>query len=227
METKETLVFNKYDLDIGISPEQYLSNLNSHMYSDENGLGFSSLQLDDNVIEANLIIRTPTSNKVYDPVNGMFLTNVVYLYDEVEIFIDLNLNLIYSTASIAKFNKAKTLLRNSLKSKIVFRNLDLSPIKLLRIIETLNLNPFISDLTIRNFQYKEGESGRYTVHIDSPYIGNELLSMYNENVSKVCIKLESSQFADFTLSNSSQNSITLKSQECDFWSIVNLLKVYL
>lgn len=51
--------------------------------------------------------------------------------------------------------------------------------------------------------------------------------MYNENVSKVCIKLESSQFADFTLSNSSQNSITLKSQECDFWSIVNLLKVYL
>ena len=118
METKETLVFNKYDLDIGISPEQYLSNLNSHMYSDENGLGFSSLQLDDNVIEANLIIRTPTSIKVYDPVNGMFLTNVVYLYDEVEIFIDLNLNLIYSTASIAKFNKAKTLLRNSLKSKI-------------------------------------------------------------------------------------------------------------
>lgn len=83
------------------------------------------------------------------------------------------------------------------------------------------------DLTIRNFQYKEGASGRYTVHIDSPYIGNELLSMYNENVSKVCIKLESSQFADFTLSNSSQNSITLKSQECDFWSIVNLLKVYL
>ena len=36
MEAKETLVFNKYDLDIGISPEQYLSNLNNHMYSDEN-----------------------------------------------------------------------------------------------------------------------------------------------------------------------------------------------
>lgn len=227
MESKENIVFNKYELDIGISPEQYLSYFNDYMYSDKNGLGFSNLYLNDNVIEANLIIRTPTSIKVYDPSNGVFTTNVVYLYDEIEIFIDIQLNLIYSTASVCKFNKAKTLLRNSLKPKIVFRNLDLAPAKLLNIFKLLQLRISISDLTIKNFQYKEGAIGRYNVHIDDPNIGNELLKMYSESISKVCIKLESSQFSDFSLSNASQNSITLKSQECDFWEIVNLLKVYL
>ena len=79
METKETLVFNKYELDVELSSEQILKDLRNHMYTDENGLGFTNLRLEDNVIEAVLIIRTPTSIRVYDPISEIFNTNIVYM----------------------------------------------------------------------------------------------------------------------------------------------------
>lgn len=227
METKETLVFNKYELDVELSSEQILKDLRNHMYTDENGLGFTNLRLEDNVIEAVLIIRTPTSIRVYDPISEIFNTNIVYMYDEVEIFIDTLLHVIYTMAPVTKFNKAKTLLRSSIKTKITYRNLNFSTMKILEIVELLNLNPCISDLTIKNFQYKEGAYGRYIVHVEDPSIGKELINTYKDSVSKVTIKLEASQFSNFILSTSAQNTFTLKSQEADFWAIVNLLKVHI
>lgn len=224
METKETLMFNRYGLVDNLSSEQLLKDLKQHIYTNENGIGFTSLRLDDHVIEAHLIIRTPTSIKVYNSIDGTFSSNVVFLFDEIEIFIDTKLQLIYTTASVTKFNKAKTLFRNSIKTKVIFTNLDLTPIKILKILELINQKAYISDLTIKKFQYKEGAYGRYTVHVEDSSIGKELLSIYKDSVSRVTLKVESSAFSDFILSICAQNAFTLKSQENDFWFIVNLLK---
>jgi len=227
METKETLVFNKYELMDNLSSRELLIDLKNNTYTDENGIGFTSLRMEDHVIEANLIIRTPTSIKVYNPTVGTFSSNIVFLFDEIEIFIDTKLHLIYTTASATKFNKAKTLFMNSIRTKVIFINLDFTPINILNIIKLIDPKAYISDLTIKNFQYKKGAYGRYTVHVEDSSIGKELLNIYKDSVSKITLIVESSTFSDFTLTTCVQNAFAIKSQESDFWFIVNLLKEYI
>lgn len=224
METKESLVFNRYELEERIMPLELFQDLKKHVYTDENGLGFSSLRMEDSVIEANLIIRTPTTIQAYNPEDGTFSSNIVYLFDEIEIFIDTQFHLIYSTASMSKLNKLKTLFRNSINTKVTYMNLDFSAVNIIRIIDLLDLKAYISDLTIKNFRYKEGAYGRYIVHVDDAEIGKELLNIYEASVSKVTMKIESSIFSEFILSTGAQNTFTLKCKERDFWSIINLLK---
>lgn len=227
METKENLIFNRYELNENLSPEQMVKELKTHIYTDVNGLGFTTIRIEDDVIEANLIIRTPTFIKVYNPIDGTFNSNVIYVFDEIEIFIDAHLSIIYTTAPTTKFNKAKTLLRSSIKSKITYMNIDFTPVNVLKMVESLNLKPYVTDLTIKKFRYKEGAYGRYTVHIEELSIGKELIDIYKDAVTRVTMKVESSVFSVFVMSISAQNSFTLKSDEADFWSIVNLLKEHI
>lgn len=227
METKETLVFNKYELVDNLSSAELLKAFKQNIYLEEKGIGFTNLRVDDYVIEANIIIRTPTSIKVYNPVNDTFTSNIVNLYDEIEIFIDTKLNLIYATESVVKFNKAKNLFRNCINTKVVFVNLKLTPTNIIKIFDVIGLKTYITDLTIKNFQYKKGACGRYTVHVEDPPVGKELLNRYQDYISKITLKIESRTFSDFKLSTCAQNAFILKSQESEFWLIVNLLKEYI
>ena len=227
METRKSLVFNRYVLNVEQSPEQILEKLYSHSYNDDNGFGFTYLRLEDNIIEARLVIRTPTSIKEYDPIEGMFNSKVVFIYDELEIFFDTQMHLVYTTASITKFNKAKTLLRISIGKNLSFKNINISPTYIFESMENLKFTVYITDLTIKKFQYKEGAYGRFTVHLEDSSIGKELLYKYMDDISKITIKLESQNYSDCLISTAAQNSFILKCKEDEFWTIVNLIKEYI
>ena len=223
MESKETITFNRVKIP-DLSIEEISEVFRAHRYSDETGIGFTYVHLEDNSIVTKVLIRTPSYVQNYNSQENVFEKSIIYIYDEVQIMLDHHNQLIYSTSSSTKFNKAKSLLRNCLKSKVSFANIECSPEKMFSKIQLLNWTPFIIDLSIKKFAYKEGAVGRLTVHVDKPEIGYELLKLYSNNITRMTVQVESKKFSDFILSVTSQNSFTLKSEECDFWSIVNLIK---
>lgn len=223
MEIKETLIFNKIRIP-NLSVEEIVEIFNTWKYTDELGLGFTYVHIEDNSIVANVLSKVPSYVQNYNSQEKVFEKNMIYIYDETQIVIDCTYGLIYSTSSSAKFNKAKSLLRNCLRSKVSFENIESSAEKMLEKLRMLNWIPFIIDLSIKKFVYKEGAVGKLFLHLEKFEIGEELLNLYSGDINKITVLVESKEFSNFILSIASQNSFTIRSEESDFWSIVNSIK---
>lgn len=223
METKATIVFNKIRIS-NINIRDIAETFESRKYSNETGIGFTYVHIEDDSIFTKVLVRTPSYVQTYNSQEKIFEKNIIYIYDETELVLDLHSELIYSTSSSSKFNKAKSLLRNCLKSKVTFENLEYSSSKLLDRISSLGWNYRIIDLAIKRFRYKEGAVGRLSIHLDNSEIGKELFDLYSESITRITVNVESKTFNDFFFSVTSQNSFTIRSEESEFWSIVNLIK---
>lgn len=223
METKETIVFNKIRIP-NFSVEDIADIFKSKIYSEEVGIGFTYIHAEDETIVTKVLVKTPSYVQTYNSQENIFEKNIIYIYDEIEMVLDLRHELIYSTASSSKFNKAKSLLRNCFKSKVSFNNLEYSTIRLLENIGSLGWHYYIVDLAIRRFVYKEGAVGRLSIHFDNSDIGKELLELYSESITRMTVNVESKDFDNFTFSITSQNSFTVRSKEQDLWPIINQIK---
>ena len=223
MEIKETLIFNKFKIP-NLSIEEIVKVFNTWKYTEELGIGFTYVHIEDNSIIANVLCKIPSYVQSYNSQNNIFEKNVIYIYDEIQIVLDCSCGLIYSTSSSIKFNKAKSLLRNCFKSKISFENIESSAEKMFERLRKLNWTPFIIDLSIKRYTYKEGAIGRLSLHLEKSEIGEELLNLYSSNINRMTVLVKSREYSDFILSIASQNSFTIKSEEAEFWSIVNSIK---
>ena len=223
MEIKETLIFNKIKMP-NLTVEEVAEVFKTWKYTDELGIGFTYVHIEDDSIVTNVLYRIPSYVQNYNSQDNIFEKNIIYIYDEIQIVLDCPRGLIYSASSSVKFNKAKSLLRNCFKSKISFENIESSAVKMFERLRMLNWNPFIVDLSIKKFMYKEGAVGRLSLHFEKSEIGEELLDLYSSNINRMTVLVESKEFSNFILSIASQNSFTIKSKESDFWSIVNLIK---
>lgn len=223
METKETIIFNRIRIQ-DLRLEEIAESFRAWKYSEEKGIGFTYVHVEDDSIVANVLIKTPSYVQNYNSQDNVFEKRIVYIYDECQFVLDYRFGLIISTSTLMKFNKAKSLLRSCLKSNISFENIECSVDKMFKRIGMLNWKPVIVDLSIKKFIYKEGATGRLTVHVEKPEIGEELLGIYSNNINRMTVLVNSEDFSTFMLSFSSQNSFTFRCEEAEFWPIVNLIK---
>lgn len=224
METKETFVFNRIEIEGTPSIVQLISWFQNKMYKEEYGLGFTSISNEDGIIVAQILYRSPSYIQHYNAANGLFEKQVINIYGELELLFDIDNNMIYTTSSQTKFAKAKTLLRECIKSRITFSNIEFSAKTMFENVRKMDFLPFITDLTIKQFRYKEGAMGRYSVHLDDNDLGYELLGLYSDSINRMTIHVQSNKYSDFVLSIASQNSLTIKCREENLWSIINELK---
>ena len=223
METKKTIVFNRIiGLDSDI--ESIAHVFESKKYTENAGIGFTYVHIEDDVIVTKVLVRTPSYLQNYNSQENVIEKKVVNVYEEIEFLMDLRYGLIYSTSSSIKFSKAKSLLRNCFKSKVVFKNVDCSPEKVFERIQLLDWKAFITDLSIKKFVYKEGAIGRLAIHLEDSQVGKELIDRYSGSISRLTVSIESKAFSEFFLSVTSQNSFTIRCQETNFWPIVNTIK---
>ena len=227
METKETFVFNRIEIEGKPSIEQLISWFQNQMYKEDYGLGFTSITNEDGIIVAQILFRSPSYIQHYNAANGLFEKQVINIYGELELLYDIDNNMIYTTSSQTKFAKAKTLLRESIKSRITFSNIEFSAKTMFEKVQKMGFMPFITDLTIKQFKYKEGAIGRYSVHLDDKDLGYELMDSYSDSINRMTVQVQSNKYPDFILSIASQNSLTIKCREDNLWPIINDLKSYL
>lgn len=227
MQKKNTITLNRISFLEEIDIKELFNALQSHPYDEEEGIGFTTVNENDDIIEATIIIRIPTQLQEFDSSSGTFTAKNIYIFDEISFFLDLTSKLIYSLCSISKLNKVKSLLKTYIKHKVIYENLHLNPKKIIANIELDNFESMITELVIKKFAYKDGAQGRFVAHISNSNLGYELLNTYLDEIQKVTLEIESKDYERFVLTISTNNSISIKCEEDDFWYIFNNLKAHI
>lgn len=193
-------------------------------YKRDSDAGVVYAEAEDDVLELKIILRTPTYITDYNADTSLFEKRIVFLFDEVNVYIDFDANLIYTFCSSTKFNKAKSFLRRCLRESFLLSNIELSPNNVMVELQEIGYNPEITNMVIKRFEYLDGAIGKFSPQITNAKIGNELLCNNKENVSKITFKVVSNDYADFVLSINMQNTFSLECKEDEFWNIFNSLK---
>lgn len=227
MDKKQTVLFNKIVIEGGLSVQQVADTMRRNSYDEAEGLGFTNVCIEDDIVYAQGLFRTPSYIQSYNKENGLFEQKVVDVYTELEITLDIGQGFIYSATSSTKFNKAKILLRKCFSGKIIFRNIDISPIKLWERIKHDAHHPLVTDLSIKRYIYKEGVIGRLSVHIEETSIGEELIAKYSDSINKITMLVVGDSGEKFILSVPSQNSFSIKCAEEYMERVINQLKMYI
>ena len=165
MQKKNTITLNRISFLEEIDIKDLFNALQSHPYDEKEGIGFTTVNENDDIIEATIIIRIPTQLQEFDSLSGTFTAKNIYIFDEISFFLDLTSKLIYSLCSISKLNKVKSLLKTYIKHKVIYENLHLNPKKIIANIELDNFESMITELVIKKFAYKDGAQGKFVAHI--------------------------------------------------------------
>lgn len=227
MEKKQTIIFNRLEIADKPSVEQVASVMCKNSYDETEGLGFTNVNVIDGIIYAQVLFRTPSYVQSYNEEDGLLEQQIINVYTELEIVLDIEQGFLYASTPAVKFNKAKVLLRKSFDGKIVFRNIDVTPKKLWNQIKHTSRCVQITDLSIKKYIYKEGAMGRLMVHLEDPLLGEELLRKYSEGINKITMSIVGECGENFVLSVTSQNTFSLKCKEECEELVINQLKKYL
>ena len=79
-------------------------------------------------------------------------------------------------------------------------------------------------MTTRKIKYNEGAIGRFSANIISQETGERLIDEYKEEVRNIVMRVETFSTSPFTLQYAMQNTITLKCEEADYWTIIEFIK---
>lgn len=224
MKRKVTVTLNRISFQENIDINFIQDVLSECLYNEDDGIGFTNIQMFEEVLEATLIKRTPTSLQEFDPQVGEFVQRNIFVFDEIPFFIDLENGLIYSFSSASKLNKVKSELKKFIAGRIVYENLALNPQK---IINELIMNGFdcsVSEITIKNFIYLKGAQGKYSARILDSKIGQQIMEEYSDEIHKVTVDISSNLHTDFVLTISTNNAFSIKSDEDDLFNILDNLK---
>jgi hypothetical protein len=224
MQNKITATFNKVHFSPDLDNEA-MSQILSHIpYNDEKGLGFTKVDNIDDVLELILLKRVPTSIRTYNYITETFEQNDIFIFEEINFYIDLKNNLLYTFGSASKLNKAKNDLREFVENQIIYENIGLTISKILNQIEVEKWQYDIKDITIKNFVFEEGASGKFVANVNDQITGRKLIDKYIDSISKITLDVMHEDFGDFELTIGTNNSISIRCREDETFIIIDAIK---
>jgi hypothetical protein len=224
MHKRISIILNKITFLQAIDIDCVLNIFLENPYNEKEGIGFTKAKIFDNVLEATLIKREPTSLQEFDLKSGDFIQRNIFVFDEITFYIDPDKGLIYTFSSASKFNKVKSVLKNYIQNRIMYNNLELNPRNIIDNLIADNFDCTINEIVIKKFIYNQGAQGKYIAHILDGKTGQELMTKYMDEIQKVTLDISSDLYNDFRLTVSINNTLSIKSEEDDFLCILDNIK---
>lgn len=225
MQKKISVTLNRISFQEKTDVVSLQKILSENPYNEVSGIGFSKAEVFENVLEAVLIKRTPTSLQEFDVESSSFVQRNIFVFEEILFYIDLMNGFIYSFASASKLNKVKSELKNIIQGKIIYENLVLNPQKVINELSKSELDCSISEIVIRKFVYLKGAQGKYSARVFDSNVGQQILEEYSNEIQKITVDVSSNFYNDFALTISTNNTFVIKSNEDDFFHILDKLKI--
>ena len=224
MEVRKSIIFNKIVFSPDLTAETVYSELSRKHYSDKTGIGTLGVAIDEGVVHVEVLMKIPTYINNYDPNERVFNKTVVDIFEEVVIDMDFNNCILYSSSASSKLNKAKTFIRNVFGGKLAYDNIQFHHPAVFEWLEKEMFEYNILSMSIRKFKYDDSAIGRFSVQISSKETGLKLLEEYKEEVRNVVLKVEPVGLSSFVMQCAMQNTVALKCEESDYWTIVEIIK---
>lgn len=224
MQNKVSITFNRMFFSPELNIETLSQILSKIPYDDNTGIGFTKVESIEDVLEVLLLKRVPTSIRTYNATTESFEDNDIFIFEEIEFYIDIKNKFLYTFGSASKLNKAKNTLKGFISNQITYENIDLSIDNLLTRIELQEWKYDVKDITIKKFVFEEGASGKFIAKIQDQSVGRKLIENYISEIPKVTLNICSENFEDLELSIGINNSITIKCDDEDTFIFIESIK---
>lgn len=193
-------------------------------YNNDQGYGFDHVLMNKNLLSARLVKRIPTTIPKFDLSTGQFIDEQIFLFSEIDFVIDANLNLIEIYGPIKDAPKVRVALNPLLHSKVQSVSVQFFPYRLYsKLLQTFTTIK-IENLTVSNFQYKEGIIGRYTIKSAELNLASQIIEQYGHDVTKLAFSVNDSILGDFTIAISSKGSLRVNCDEDLFPELLDKIK---
>lgn len=195
-------------------------------YHDEQGYGFRNTKLKSQYLQSTLVKRTPTFLPQFDVASGEFVEQEFFLFSETEFAIDARYELLEIFGPVKQAPKVRTAVRPLLNTDTRLSSVNLSPTKVIQQLLPISDTIQIENLTINNFQYREGIVGRYSIKQIEAGVAETLMQNYNYDIVRGTISVLLSDFDVFTLQISNNGSLRIICEEIEFTEIFSYLKSF-
>lgn len=222
MKKKANIIFSNFSIQEDLSFDDIYNTIEESTYSNEKGFGYTNTEINNSILYSTLIKRTITSIMEYDIAINNFKKIEIPVFDEISFSIDYNKNLLYCFGSSSNLNKIKTAIRNTFNVRFIYNDLKVTPVTIMERIIANSINFEINEVIIKRFEYKKGINGRFVAQISDQKMGKNLIEDYINEIQKISLCVIEDE--EYHLIISSNNTLAIKCEEDDFYSILENIK---
>lgn len=175
------------DLDV----RDYYNLLHSHEYTEDTGIGFRELNIEENNSISGLVVkRTPIFINVFDAETQSIVEREEFIITEIDFVLDITNRLIEIYGSIKNVKKLMTTFLQTVGETIKLEQLNLKPSKMLEAFKEEVDSCEITKLHIKDFSSEKGVIGSYDIKSVNPDIAWRLVDEYKNDVVKATISVD-------------------------------------
>lgn len=178
-----------------LSLEDYINLLSEKEYSENNGLGFKDINLEENnIISGVAVKRSPIFVNVFDDETKTFIEREDFIVTEIDFIIDLVHKLIEIYGVTKETKKLITVFSQTIGNLVNLEQINLSPSIILEDFNENSLSCEITKLQIKDFSSEKGVIGTYDIKSLENKLAWILVGQYKNDVVKATIMLDEDTF---------------------------------
>ncbi|MBP1617752.1 MAG: hypothetical protein H6Q14_1579 [Bacteroidetes bacterium] len=221
MKKRTNVIFSSFSPHDKLSIANTFDILRNTEYVEEIGMGYSDLEVNEDILYCTLIKRTITSVLGFNSDRNNFESVEIPIFDRIPFCLDFGKNLLYTFGANTNQNKIKSALRNTFDFSLTYNDYGFTPIDIMARIIANNEYFNIDEIVIDKLEYKVGIFGKYIAKVSDQSIGKELIDIHKNDVLKISINVIGEKEYYLVISS---NALSIKCEEDDFFSILENLK---
>ncbi len=178
--------------------------------------GYLGSEISDGRVGSTIVFPVNSYRNEFDHDSGAIASYRQTTLEKVSFEISMNPSVLKIFAGGSRASRALELISRSFLVQVSIDDIFVNSFQFFKKIEDDNLNPKIVGLTIGNFQYERGVTGRYAASISNHLVGRKILATYNRDVEAITIQIPDEFGSLWTVANTGKVSIRT---EIDFLSI--------
>lgn len=183
------------------------------VYDEHTGYGFTNVSGSVDYISGSIVIRTPTFIPQLQTDTWQIVPKEFFLYSEIEFEIDFSLSLLEIFAPVKNTSKVTSHIIPLLGKDVRVSPIIFSPMLVYKNLINNNLLKCVERLVVNNFQHMDGITGRYDMKINDPSLGLDIITKYNEGISKVVLIIIPPNSSDVKLTISKNGNLIIRCDE--------------
>lgn len=192
MKRVRSIIFSSFEREqIGMSAslESIDKLFRGKPYTDDVGLGFSHVRSYEDKLEAILLKRANTYVQEYDNENKELIKKQISVYSSLKFEIDAKSRLLSVYGGNSQLISLRAAFRNL--PQLIFSSdpFELKPETFCEKLKASEIDFKIRQLTIKNFNYKNGMIGRFSGEVSDQGMATDLLTEYASSIIKTTFQI--------------------------------------
>jgi hypothetical protein len=181
----KSLVVVNFVLDSDGTPEDVNHRLSNLNLTRSSGSGIKNLDFVDNTIYATLVKIVYTYIYDYNDITHEVEKKQISIINEIRFFLDFNTNLICTFGAATNVGQLRTFLKGIFDTSIKITPCNLTIPEICKKLTSKNIPFDYKSISINNFNYKNGVTGRFSGIALKNNVIQELINEYSTDVQKL------------------------------------------